>query len=176
MQFPISLKEISDFIIVLGSIVSALYLIWTKLILPVTSFGKKRLQSRRARNDEHTLELIKKTTEEVSTPIGEKIESLSKTVDEMIQVNVEQNGEMARLNKKIDKNEVDRIRWELFQFARTCRNGQAPSHEEFEHIFKLHQKYNDLIKESGLTNGEMDMEYAFVKQYYLELFGKIARK
>ena len=89
MQFPISLKEISDFIIVLGSIVSALYLIWTKLILPVTSFGKKRLQSRRARNDEHTLELIKKTTEEVSTPIGEKIESLSTTVDEMIQVNVE---------------------------------------------------------------------------------------
>ena len=89
MQFPISLKEISDFIIGLGSIVSALYLIWTKLILPVTSFGKKRLQSRRARNDEHTLELIKKTTEEVSTHIREKIESLSKTVDEMIQVNVE---------------------------------------------------------------------------------------
>nr|DAP41145.1 MAG TPA: hypothetical protein [Caudoviricetes sp.] len=33
-----------------------------------------------------------------------------------------------------------------------------------------------MIKENGLTNGEMDMEYAFVEQYYLELFGKIARK
>lgn len=109
-------------------------------------------------------------------PIGEKIEGLSKTVDEMVQVNVEQNGEMARLNKKIDKNEIDRIRWELFQFARICRNGQKPSHEEFIHIFKLHQKYNNLIKENGLTNGEMDVEYAFVEQYYLELFGKIAQK
>lgn len=176
MQLPISLKEISDFIIVLGSIVSAVYLIWTKLILPITGFGKKRLQARQARNDKHTLELIKKTTEEVSKPLGEKIEGLSKTVDEMVEVNVEQNGEMARLNGKIDKNEIDRIRWELFQFARVCRNGQEPSHEEFKHIFKLHQKYNDLIRENGLTNGEMDMEYAFVEQYYLELFGKIARK
>lgn len=176
MQLPISLKEISDFIIVLGSIVSAVYLIWTKLILPITGFGKKRLQARQAHNDKHTLELIKKTTEEVSKPLGEKIEGLSKTVDEMVEVNVEQNGEMARLNGKIDKNEIDRIRWELFQFARVCRNGQEPSHEEFKHIFKLHQKYNDLIRENGLTNGEMDMEYAFVEQYYLELFGKIARK
>ena len=176
MQLPISLKEISDFIIVLGSIVSAVYLIWTKLILPITGFGKKRLQARQARNDKHTLELIKKTTEEVSKPLGEKIEGLSKTVDEMVEVNVEQNGEMARLNGKIDKNEIDRIRWELFQFARVCRNGQEPSHEEFKHIFKLHQKYNDLIHENGLTNGEMDIEYAFVEQYYLELFGKNARK
>lgn len=176
MQFPIPLKEISDSIIILGSIVSALYLIWTKLILPITGFGKKRLQARQARSDKHTLELIKKITEEVFKPFGEKIESLSKTVDEMVEVNVEQNGEMARLNKKIDKNEIDRIRWELFQFARACRNGQEPSHEEFKHIFKLHQKYNDLIRESGLTNGEMDMEYAFVEQYYLELFGKTTRK
>lgn len=176
MQLPIPLKEISDFIIVLGSIVSAVYLIWTKLILPITSFGKKRLQARQARNDKHTLGLIKKTTEEIVKPLGEKIEGLSKTVDEMVEVNVEQNGEMARLNKKIDKNEIDRIRWELFQFARTCRNGQEPSHEEFKHIFKLHQKYDNLIKENGLTNGEMDIEYAFVEQYYLELFGKNARK
>lgn len=172
MQLPISLKEISDFIIVLGSIVSAVYLIWTKLILPITNFGKRRLQARQTRNDKHTLELIKKTTEEVSKPLGEKIEGLSKTVDEMVEVNVEQNGEMARLNKKIDKNEIDRIRWELFQFARACRNGQEPSHEEFKHIFKLHQKYNDLIRENGLVNGEMDIEYAFVEQYYLKLFEK----
>ena len=89
MQLPIPLKEISDFIIVLGSIVSAGYLIWTKLILPITGFGKKRLQARQARNDKHMLELIKKTTKEVSIPIGEKIESLSKTVDEMVEVNVE---------------------------------------------------------------------------------------
>ena len=89
MQLPIPLKEISDFIIVLGSIVSAGYLIWTTLILPITGFGKKRLQARQARNDKHTLELIKKTTKKVSIPIGEKIESLSKTVDEMIEVNVE---------------------------------------------------------------------------------------
>lgn len=89
MQLPIPLKEISDFIIVLGSIVSAGYLIWTKLILPITSFGKKRLQARQARNDKHILELIKKTTKEVSIPIGEKIENLSKTVDGMVEVNVE---------------------------------------------------------------------------------------
>ena len=89
MQLPIPLKEISDSIIILGSIVSALYLIWTKLILPITGFGKKRLQARQARNDKHILELIKKTTKEVSIPIGEKIENLSKTVDEMVQVNVE---------------------------------------------------------------------------------------
>lgn len=84
-------------------------------------------------------------------------------------VNAEQNARIDDIDKKIDNNEIDRIRWELFQFARICHEGQVPSNEEFKHVFKLHQKYDDLISARHLTNGEMDMEYAFIRQYYLKV-------
>ena len=56
-----------------------------------------------------------------------------------------------------------------------CRAGAEPPHKEFEHIFELHDKYKKLINDNGLTNGQMDMEYDFVKKYYLEVCAKNAQ-
>ena len=38
------------------------------------------------------------------------------------------------VEKKIDENEIDRIRWEILEFANTCRKGERHTKDEFTHI------------------------------------------
>lgn len=66
----------------------------------------------------------------------------------------------------IDENEKDRIRWEVLDFANSCRNGRKHTKDEFEHIIVLNSKYHGLLKKTDDTNGVFDAEYQFVYELY----------
>lgn len=40
------------------------------------------------------------------------------------------------------------------------------SREEFERIFKVYDKYEDFLKDHGMTNGEIDIVYGIIKESY----------
>lgn len=63
-------------------------------------------------------------------------------------------------------DEKDRIRYEVLYFANTCRNGRRHTRDEFLHIIELHDKYKELLKKTGDTNGVFTAEY----RYILDLF------
>jgi predicted nuclease with TOPRIM domain len=71
-----------------------------------------------------------------------------------------------KLNLKIDKNEIDRIRWEILTFSNMCSKQPCPNKDEFTHIINLYKKYHALIEEQGLTNGQIDLEYKFITDLY----------
>ena len=70
--------------------------------------------------------------------------------------------------RSIDENEMDRIRWEVFDFANECRNCVRHTKDEFQHIIDLNSKYHALLEKYGEENGVFDAEY----QYILELYKK----
>lgn len=72
----------------------------------------------------------------------------------------------------IDENERDRIRWEILDFANSCRNGRKHTKDEFEHIITLNGKYESLMQKSGETNGVYTMEY----EYLMEIYRKCQRE
>lgn len=72
----------------------------------------------------------------------------------------------------IDENEKDRIRWEVLDFANSCRNGCKHTKDEFEHIVVLNGKYHGLLKKTDDKNGVFDAEY----QYIYELYQKCQRE
>ena len=71
----------------------------------------------------------------------------------------------------IDKNEMDRIRWEVLDFANDCRNSIKHTKDEFEHIINLNTKYHVLLDRYEEENGVFDAEY----EYILELYRKCQR-
>lgn len=73
--------------------------------------------------------------------------------------------------RSIDENEMDRIRWEVLDFANDCRNDVKHTKDEFEHIIALDTKYHDLLKKYDQKNGVFDAEY----EYILELYHKCQR-
>lgn len=82
------------------------------------------------------------------------------------------NGEMidriSKLETKVDNNEKDRIRHEIFTFANNMRNRKREyTAQEFQHIFEINEKYR---KMGG--NGQIKVEMKYIQEKYLELGGK----
>lgn len=70
--------------------------------------------------------------------------------------------------KSIDENEMDRIRWEVLDFANACRNGSRHTKDEFQHIIALNTKYHALLDKYEMENGVFDVEYAYILDVYQE--------
>ena len=101
--------------------------------------------------------------------IGKLINSESdKKIDEVIKKVDSLKQELNDTQKSIDENEKDRIRWEILDFATSCRNGQRHTQDEFLHIITLNDKYRQLLAKTNETNGVFDVEYEYIKNLYAE--------
>lgn len=70
--------------------------------------------------------------------------------------------------KAVDENEKDRIRWEVLEFANSCRNGRQHTKDEFQHIITLNDKYKSLLAKTNDKNGVFDSEYEYIDKLYKE--------
>ena len=70
--------------------------------------------------------------------------------------------------KAVDENEKDRIRWEVLEFANSCRNGRKHTKDEFQHIITLNDKYKSLLAKTNDKNGVFDSEYEYIDKLYKE--------
>lgn len=70
--------------------------------------------------------------------------------------------ELEKLTKLVVEKEIDDTRWEILNFCSNLANGQTYNREAFEHVFRLYEKYERILKENNMTNGyvEESMKYA----------------
>ena len=74
--------------------------------------------------------------------------------------------DVQKIDNKVDNNEIDRIRWEILDFANSCRNKRRHTREEFLHIINLNEKYHKILDERGMTNGQINIEYEYIEGLY----------
>lgn len=146
-----------------------------------TTAGKNRVAKREEKRRQHIQEISKQTAdslidkfkehqEEVYGEILSKIDDVSDRLDDVENINRAQNDMFKLLNEKVDKNEIDRIRYQILHFAAQLRHGNVDfTLDDFKHIFKIHKKYGDLLKANQLTNGQMDIEYGYIVECYNKL-------
>ena len=168
-----SLSDISSFIILLGSLVGAGYVIWEKLLQPITAIGKRRIQRREEQRKAEIRRDIAPVIAESLSVIKEDFEDLNKKVSDMMYLNMEQSANINSLDKKIDDNEIDRIRWDILNFASALRQEIDATEDEFKHIFELHDKYVALLETTGRVNGLIDIEFKYIQHCFLQKFDKI---
>ena len=67
-------------------------------------------------------------------------------------------------------DKIDTIRWEILDFSsRLATNPNAKyNKEQFDHVFEIYIKYENIIENEGLSNGMVDMSIAFIKKKYAE--------
>ena len=59
-------------------------------------------------------------------------------------------------------------RWEVLDFANSCRNGKKHTKDEYQHIITLNTKYKDLLKRTKDKNGVFEEEYKYIQKLYAE--------
>lgn len=94
---------------------------------------------------------------------------ITKNILDQIKI-LEKNVE--EIKKQADENEKDRIRWEVLDFANSCRNGKKHTRDEFDHIVALNDKYHKLLSRTNDQNGVFTAEYEYIYKLYLERLEK----
>ena len=84
----------------------------------------------------------------------------------------EQDKAMEEIRDVVDDNEIDRIRWEILDFANSCRQGKKHTMGEFVHIIDLNTKYHNVLNRRNLKNGQIDLEYSYI----VDIFEECQRK
>lgn len=101
--------------------------------------------------------------------IGSKINSdVKKDINTLTTTTKELKDTTEELEKNMMENEKDRIRWEILDFANSCRNNRRHTKDEFQHIIDLNDKYIGLLKKTKDKNGVFEAEYEYVKKLYKE--------
>jgi len=99
--------------------------------------------------------------------VGKNINAELKAEISAVKAEVETTKEsVQKIDNKVDNNEIDRIRWEILDFANSCRNKHRHTREEFLHIINLNEKYHKILDERGMTNGQIDIEYEYIEGLY----------
>jgi hypothetical protein len=96
--------------------------------------------------------------------------ALFKWIGSMITGNI--RGKIDDLIKQVEENEKDRIRWEVLDFANSCRNGRKHTRDEYQHIVALRDKYEKLLEKTHDSNGVFDVEYKYIQELYAERLEK----
>ncbi len=73
---------------------------------------------------------------------------------------------MEAIERTVDENEKDRIRYEILAFANSCRNKRLHTKDEFDHIITLQTKYGKLLEKTNDSNGVFDAEFKYIMELY----------
>lgn len=64
---------------------------------------------------------------------------------------------------------IENMRDAIISFAaRVADPTSLATHEEFRRIFKIHKEYEDILKEQGMSNGEVTIAFRIVNEAYEE--------
>ena len=92
-------------------------------------------------------------------PVTEQLTKLQAEIEE-----IKREQKEIRAEQKAD--EKDRIRYEVLDFANSCRNGRRHTRDEFQHIIDLNDKYEKLLRDTNDTNGVFTEEYRYIVNLY----------
>lgn len=97
----------------------------------------------------------------INNETNKKIDAVATEQDQL-------KNQISSVVKAVDENEKDRIRWEVLEFANSCRNGRKHTRDEFQHIITLNDKYKALLAKTNDKNGVFDSEYEYIDKLYKE--------
>lgn len=69
-----------------------------------------------------------------------------------------------KLTQIVLDKKISDYRWEIIKLADEISEGRVVSKECLKHAITTHAKYEEIIEENGLTNGEVDISIGIVRE------------
>ena len=148
------------------SVIFGIFIILSGIIAVYEIIGKfskiigKPVKWVRSKDDDHKL-LI--TTANVLEELKKKHEdSVNQSIrhDKIIRTDLE------KLTRMFIDKEINDMRWEIINVADKISNGRYISKECCVHCIHTYEKYEKIIAEEGLTNGEVEISMQIINDYY----------
>ena len=93
---------------------------------------------------------ITETNKQTTEIIGNVNESLNKLTDMIVDSNIEN------------------MRWEILNFCSALTSGRKYNKESFDHVIKVHGKYEKILEENNMENGQVTASMEVIMDVYKE--------
>lgn len=80
----------------------------------------------------------------------------------------ELKGDVKKLTGMFIDKQIDDMRYEILHFASALSGGGEFSKEPFDHILKTYQKYEKILEENHMSNGQVQMSMEVINDIYKE--------
>ncbi len=80
----------------------------------------------------------------------------------------ELKGDVKKLTDMFIDKQIDDMRYEILHFASALSGGGEFSKEPFDHILKTYQKYEKILEENHMSNGQVQMSMDVINDIYKE--------
>ena len=74
--------------------------------------------------------------------------------------------DLSKLTQLFIEKQIDDIRYEILDFSSALSSGRQYNKEQFDHIIKIHEKYEKILKENGLENGQVTVSMQVIMEIY----------
>lgn len=76
--------------------------------------------------------------------------------------------DLAELKRDFEETKAQDKRWNILNFANSCRNGKLHSHEEWNHAIAELAEYEAYTERKDITNGVIEEESKYLRELYHE--------
>lgn len=113
---------------------------------------------------ENVKELTLRNTNDIKNLAKKQEEDTQQSIrhDEIIR------NDLKKLTKMFIDKEIDDWRWEILDMASALSGGKQYNKEQFEHVLSIHERYEKLLEENNMSNGQVDVSISIIKDIYKE--------
>lgn len=76
------------------------------------------------------------------------------------------SNDIKKLTQMFVEKEIDDMRWEINNFATNVAEGKPCNKDSFKHCMHIYEKYEEILKENGLENGEVEISMEIIEEAY----------
>lgn len=152
------------------SLILGIFIIMSAAIAAFSIIGKfseiigKPVKWVRKKNHDH--ELLMDTIKSLSS-LQHKHEHDVKESDEH---DNEIRKDLKILTDMITNKIIDDYRWEINNFAIKVSENRKCNKDSYQHCLKTYEKYEKILKENSLENGEVEISMDIIRKSYMEKF------
>lgn len=74
--------------------------------------------------------------------------------------------DIKKLTQMFVDKEIDDMRWEINNFATKVSEGKPCNKDSFQHCIHIYEKYEKILEENGLENGEVNLSMELIRDAY----------
>lgn len=139
----------------------------------IKKFGVETKNMRDKKLLEKTAELANSSAEGLKT-LREDYEADEKDFRKRLDTHIDESkDDRKELHNAVDKltqivldKKISDYRWEIIKLADEIAEGRVVGKECLKHAIATHAKYEEIITENGLTNGEVDISIEIIREEY----------
>lgn len=76
------------------------------------------------------------------------------------------SADIKKLTRMFVDKEIDDMRWEINNFATKVAEGKPCNKDSFSHCIRSYERYEQLLEENGLENGEVELSMEIIEEAY----------